>query len=126
MCTDQRRKQHVEKNYFTVPLVLVALSGFLAATPAQADEVYSCQGQNSAMHFIIYENGDTPRGGHMYLNNLQTAVLDAWRVNQHSIRARVAGNTADTQIVLNKARRQIYIEIGNTSRELCDARVLEN
>ena len=61
----------------------------------------------------------------MYINNIQVAVLEPRRINPISIRATVRGNTVDTEFVLNKSRRKIYIELRGTSREVCDARVRE-
>ncbi len=94
-------------------------------TLAQADEVFSCTGHNSALHFVIYENGDTPRGGHMYLNGLQTAVLNPYRMNSITIRARIAGNTAGTELILNKSRKAAYVTLNGTTNKLCDIRYSE-
>ena len=97
---------------------VMALSGH-----ALADETYTCLGTNTGLHFVVYEDGNTPRGGHMYINNIQVAVLDTRRINDISIRATVRSNTVNTEFVFNRSREKIYIELRDTSREVCDARV---
>ncbi len=93
----------------------------LTALPASAAGVFSCTDRNQSLHFVFY--GDGNQGGHMYMNNLQVAVLDTYRVNSISVRATVAGNTASTEFVFNSDRQMVYVELGDTSTELCAASV---
>ncbi len=106
-------------------LVITALTAsFALPTLSQADEVYSCTGKNSALHFVIYTNiNNTPRGGHMYINNLQIAVLKTSRMNNISIHAKVKGNTANTRFILNKSRQAVYIHLNGTESKVCNAQV---
>ena len=102
----------------------LALTATSSAT--YADEVYYCTDRNKDLHFVIYEDGDTPRGGHMYISGIQTAVLLPRRVNDITIRATVAGNTAKTELVFNRSRKQVFIDIGKTSKVVCQMRILDN
>ncbi len=109
-------------------VALVGGAALLAGTiAANATETYTCSGQNEGLHFVIYEDGDTPTGGHLYINNIQVAVLNAWRLTNNlvSIRASVVGNTADTQFILNKSRQQVFIVLRDTESVVCDAIVRE-
>lgn len=98
------------------------------AGSAQADEVFQCTGDNSSLHFVIYEDGNTPRGGHMYINNIQVAVLDVYRFqgNDWSARASIVGNTAGTEFILNRSRAEVYVTLGGTESQVCAARVIES
>ena len=109
-------------------LAITALTAsFALPAISQADEVYSCKGQNSALHFVVYTDAnDKPHGGHMYINGLQTAVLKTSRMNNISLHAKVKGNTANTTFIFNKARKAVYIYLGNTERKVCNARVRIN
>lgn len=103
--------------------ILSAMTLF-GAGAANAHQVFSCNDQNTGLHFVVYINADnSPRGGHMYINSIQTAVLNTYRVNDISIRGTVAGNTANTEFVFNTSREKVYIELSGTSREVCSARV---
>ncbi len=105
--------------------ILSALAGIaMLATPALADEVFVCTDTNTTLHFVLYEDSTGPRGGHVYLNNLQTAVLDTWRVNQITTRGRIVGNTANTELVFNSDRRVVYVELADSSEVVCNANVL--
>ena len=109
-----------------------AVAAFVSATAmtgaAHADEVFQCTGSNTGLHFVIYENGNTPTGGHMYVNNIQVAVLNVYRYqgNDWSARASVAGNTAGTEFILNRDRREVYITLNGTDSLVCSARVIES
>lgn len=95
----------------------------LGCNAANADQVFSCIDTNNTLHFVLYEDASGTRGGHMYLNNLQTAVLNTYRVNDISVRGTVAGNTAQTEFVFNSSRQKIYIELNGSSEVVCNARV---
>ncbi len=90
---------------------------------AIADQVFSCIDTNKTLHFVLYEDASGTRGGHMYFNNLQTAVLNTYRVNNISVRGTVAGNTAQTEFVFNSNRKKIYVELSGSSEVVCNARV---
>lgn len=87
----------------------------LAALPASADGAFSCTDRNRLLHYVFH--GDGNQGRHIYLNNLQVAVLDTYRVNAISVRAKVAGNTAPTEFVFNSDRRMVHVELGGTSTD---------
>ncbi len=104
--------------------LLATLLGLsLHVTIANADQVFRCTDTNNSLHFVLYEDASGPRGGHMYLNNIQTAVLHTRRINDISVRATVAGNTAPTELVFNSSRKKIYVELTGTSNIVCNARV---
>ena len=105
----------------TLTALSISLAFFMAPVAALADGVFSCTGQNSSLHFVFY--GDGNQGGHMYINGLQVAVLDTYRVNDISVRATVVGNTAPTEFVLNSDRQKVYVELTGTSEVVCDASV---
>lgn len=114
------------KTAFRSRLAAVALATAAMTLPAQADQVFMCEGSNAALHFVVYENNGQPTGGHMYVSGLQTAVLDVKKINQWTVHARVSGNTADTYFTLNNSRNEIYVNLGNTQKALCNARVMQN
>ncbi len=103
--------------------ILTAVFALLAPNFALADETYSCIDVNKDLHFVLYENNLGMRGGHLYMKNIQVAVLEAERINDISIHAKVKGNTADTKFIFNSSRETIYISLGDTVEELCKARV---
>lgn len=107
------------KGFFVSAVLTVSV----LPTLTQADEVYSCKGAVSDLHFVIYTNGDKPRGGHMYLKSIQTAVLDPYRMNSITIRAKIVSNTAKAELILNKDRKAVYITLRDTTRKVCDATV---
>ena len=101
------------------------LTTAFAALPAAAiaDQVFVCTNTNNTLHFVLYEDSSGTRGGHMYMNGLQTAVLDTYRVNDISVRGTVQGNSAQTEFVFNSSRQQVFIELTGSSELVCDARV---
>lgn len=103
---------------------LLLATGLFAANMGWADEVYSCT-NGSGLHFVVYENGNTPTGGHMYMRNIQAGVLNTYRMNRNTIRAKIAGNTAPAELILNKSRNAVFITLNGTTNKVCDARVTE-
>lgn len=104
-------------------ILATALAVSTFASAASATQVFRCTDVNTSLHFVLYEDASGTRGGHMYINNIQAAVLDTYRVNNISVRGTVAGNTAPTEFVFNSSRQAIYIEIGGTSELVCSAAV---
>jgi hypothetical protein len=104
--------------FFTTLLVFSLHAGI-----AYADQIFRCTDTNNSLHFVLYENASGTSGGHMYLNNIQAAVLHTRRINNISVRGTIAGNTAPTEFVFNSSRRKIYIELGGASNVVCNARV---
>ncbi|MCP3970615.1 MAG: hypothetical protein GY717_09925 [Rhodobacteraceae bacterium] len=102
-------------------VTLAAVGLCLAPLSAAATGVFHCTGNMNGLHFVFYGDGNS--GGHMYVNNIQTAVLNTYRVNDISVRATIAGNTTNTEFVFNSAREKVYIELTGTSNEVCMARV---
>jgi hypothetical protein len=104
------------------------LSAAAMAGAAQADEVFQCTGSHAGLSFVMYENGNTPTGGHMYINNLQVAVLNVYRYqgNDFSARASVVGNTVGTEFILNRSRKEVYIVLNGTDSLVCAANVIES
>lgn len=102
-------------------VLAAAVASVFAPLSASATGVFHCTGKMQGLHFVYYGNGNS--GGHMYLNNIQVAVLKPYRVNDISVRASVGGNTAPTEFVLNSSRKKIYVELNGTSSELCKAQV---
>jgi hypothetical protein len=106
-----------------IALVVLSLGMAGAATAAKADQVFSCIDENTSLHFVLYEDGSGTRGGNMYIDNIQVAVLDTRRINDISVRGTIAGNTVDTEFVFNSAREKVYIELSGTSEVVCSASV---
>ncbi|NOZ33616.1 MAG: hypothetical protein GXP01_11285 [Alphaproteobacteria bacterium] len=104
-------------------LITVSVGIIATATAAKADQVFSCIDENTSVHFVLYEDGSGTRGGNMYINNIQVAVLDTYRVNDISVRGTIVGNTADTEFVFNSSREKVYVELSGTSEVVCSASV---
>ncbi len=109
------------KKILATALVFSSLS-----TMAMADMAFQCSDRNTSLLFTLYEDNSGMRGGHMYINNIQVARLDTYRVNDISVRGNVVGNGAEVEFVFNSSRQAVYIEIGNTSELVCNAQVTDN
>ena len=70
-------------------------------------------------------NRDAPGPPILYLHGIQSAVLDTYRMNDITVRARIAGNTAPTELILNKSRQAVYVTLGDTTNKICDATIRE-
>ncbi len=99
----------------------LALSAFSGA--AMANQTFQCNDSNYALSFALYEDASGTRGGHMYINGIQAAALDTYRVNDITVRGTVVGNTVKAEFVFNADRQKIYFELGDTSTVLCGATV---
>lgn len=104
-------------------IIATLLASLSLPALSQAHETYTCKGAITGLHFAIYTNGNTPRGGHMYIKSIQTATLSVYRMNKYTIRAKVKGNTAKTEFILNKSRKAIYITLNGRTTKVCNAKV---
>ena len=91
---------------------------------AFADEVFICQDKNKDLHFVLYEDANGTRNGHMYIKNIQVASLNTYRVNDITIRASVKGNSPDVEFIFNRSREQVFITIRDSVEEICNAKVI--
>jgi hypothetical protein len=72
----------------------VAALRHLAAPLAMKTHQFRCTDRNQSMYFVVYENNGALSGGHMYVENMQVAVLEPENAGTNVIKAKVAGNTA--------------------------------
>lgn len=115
----------------TRPTLTAAAAGFLLAlitTPqaAHADEVYTCTDRNTDLHFVIYEQNNTPSGGHMYVAGMQVAGLEVTRQANYLLTANISGNSAPTMLKFNSSRQEIYISINGSEKSVCQVRVVKS
>ncbi len=107
-----------------VIMIVVAIAAGLAMEALSADRKthqYRCENQNKSLYFVIYETDGEITGGHMYFENIQVAVLEPYRMNDITIRAKVAGNTADVELGFNKSRKLVFVHNRKTgtSKDIC-------
>ncbi len=96
-----------------------------AAPPAMKTHQFRCTDRNQSMYFIVYENNGTLSGGHMYVENMQVAVLEPENAGTNVIKAKVAGNTA-TNIAFQLHKNPGMVMVANygsspSRTEVCKA-----
>ena len=94
-----------------------------AAAPATMSHQYRCTDRNQSLTFIVYENDGKLTGiGHMYVEGMQTAVLNVTQDGADVLKAAVAGNTPSVAYQLRKSGSVMVANYAASSRaEVCKA-----
>ena len=108
---------------FAAALLLTAVAAVAATAPrAVHSHQYRCTDRNQSLYFIVYENNGQLNGGHMYVENMQTGVLNVEQAGTDVIKASVAGNTANVAFQLRKSGSVMVANYTNSNRtEVCKA-----
>ena len=114
-----------------VPLYISVVAAALAAAalargaagPASMSHQYRCTDRNQSLTFIAYENDGKLTGiGHMYVEGMQTAVLNITQEGADVLKATVAGNGTNVAYQLRKSGSVFVANYGTSNRaEVCKA-----
>ena len=75
--------------------LLAAALAYGAGAPVMKTHQFRCTDKNTSLYFVVYENNGALSGGHMYVENMQVAVLNPENAGTNVIKASVVGNTAN-------------------------------
>ena len=95
-----------------------------AAAPATMSHQYRCTDRNQSLAFVAYENDGKLTGiGHMYVEGMQTAVLNVTQDGTDVLKAAVAGNTPNVAYQLRKSGSVLVANYGTpgSRAEVCKA-----
>ena len=102
-------------------VLLVAAAALGAAAPGAAAQqmrshTFRCADRNKSIHFVVYETNGNFKAGHMYLEDMQVAVLAPEKAAANVIKAAVVGNTA-THIAYQLHKSPARVMVANYGPE---------
>ena len=117
-------KKSISLAILTAALAITASAIGGATPPAMKTHPFRCTDRNQSMYFVVYENNGALSKGHMYVENMQVAVLEPENAGTNVIKAKVVGNTAtNIAFQLHKDGKVMVANYGSSpSRvEVCKA-----
>jgi hypothetical protein len=108
----------MRKIFLCALLLTAALAANGAGSTARQRKahVFRCTDRNTSLHFVVYQQGGDLSGGHLYVENMQVAVLTPENAGTNVIKAPVVGNTA-TNIAYQLHKSPARVMVANYGPE---------